>query len=109
MDCRYWRNNKETSHSWSICNQRYAYDFYIQKNGTTFSGNGKNVTDYFCYGKPVFELWMVFYVKEIKNLFEDTPIPEKEEVDCHASDVRGNYIIIQHSEHEYSTAAYIKR
>ena len=35
--------------------------------------------------------------------------PEKEEVDCHASDVRGNYIIIQHSEHEYSTIAHIKK
>ena len=36
-------------------------------------------------------------------------MPEKEEVDCHASDVRGNYIIIQHSEHEYSTVAHIKK
>ena len=101
-------NNKETSHSWSICNQRYAYDFYIQKNGSTFSGNGKNVTDYFCYGKTVLAAADGIVI-EIKNLFEDTPIPEKEEVDCHASDVRGNYIIIQHSEHEYSTIAHIKK
>ena len=101
-------NNKETSHSWSICNQRYAYDFYIQKNGSTFSGNGKNVTDYFCYGKPVLAAADGIVI-EIKNLFEDTPIPEKEEVNCHASDVRGNYIIIQHSEHEYGTIAHIKK
>lgn len=38
---------KEDSHSWNICNQRYAYDFYIQENGKTFCNSGKNVTDYF--------------------------------------------------------------
>lgn len=101
-------NNKETSHSWSICNQRYAYDFYIQKDGKTYSGNGKNVTDYFCYGKPVLAAADGIVI-EIKNLFEDTPIPEKEEMVCHASDVRGNYIVIQHSSHEYSTIAHIKK
>ena len=46
------------------------------------------MTDYFCYGKPVLAAADGIVI-EIKNLFEDTPIPEKEEVDCHASDVRG--------------------
>ena len=46
---------------------------------------------------------------EIKNLFEDTPIPEEQEVLCSASDVRGNYIVIQHTKHEYSTIAHIKK
>lgn len=32
---------KEDSHSWNICNQRYAYDFYIQENGKTFCNSGK--------------------------------------------------------------------
>ena len=66
------------------------------------------MTDYFCYGKPVLAAADGIVI-EIKNLFEDTPIPEKEEMVCHASDVRGNYIVIQHSSHEYSTIAHIKK
>lgn len=100
--------NRETSHSWSICNQRYAYDFFVEENGKTFHGDGKSVSDYFCYGKPVLSPADGIVV-EIKNLFEDTPIPEEQEVLCSASDVRGNYIVIQHTKHEYSTIAHIKK
>ena len=39
---------------------------------------------YFCYEKTVLAAADGIVI-EIKNLFEDTPIPEKEEVDCHAS------------------------
>ena len=28
--------DRETSHSWSICNQRYAYDFFLEENGKSF-------------------------------------------------------------------------
>lgn len=100
--------NKGTSHSWSVCNQRYAYDFFIEENGKTFQGDGKSVSDYFCYGKAVLSPADGIVV-EIKNLFEDTPIPEGQEVLCSASDVRGNYIVIQHAKHEYSTIAHLKK
>lgn len=99
---------KEDSHSWNICNQRYAYDFYIQENGKTFCNSGKNVTDYFCYGKPVLAAESGTVV-EIKDVFDDTPIPEKIEAICSASDLRGNYVIIRHSKHEYSMIAHIKK
>lgn len=99
---------KETSHSWNIYNQRYAYDFYIRENNMTFCNNGKDVTDYLCYGKSILAA-ADGVVIEIKNCFEDTPIPEKGEAICNAPDVRGNYIVIQHSKHEYSTIAHIKK
>lgn len=99
---------KETSHSWNICSQRYAYDFCMQEDMKTFRNDGKDVTDYLCYGKPILAA-ADGTVVEIKNLFDDTPIPEKEEVICNASDVRGNYIVIRHSRQEYSTIAHIKK
>lgn len=46
---------------------------------------------------------------EIKDVFDDTPIPEKIEAICSASDLRGNYVIIRHSKHEYSMIAHIKK
>lgn len=100
--------DKENSHSWSICNQRYAYDFYIEVNGKTFCDSGKSVTDYYCYGKPILAPADGIVV-EIKNLFDDTPIPDKPETLCSASDIRGNYIVIKHADHEYSTIAHIKK
>lgn len=99
---------KETSHSWNICPQRYAYDFFIEENGQSFQGSGKDVTDYLCYGKPILSP-ADGVVVELKNQFEDTPISENQEVLCSSSDVRGNYIVIQHSSHEYSTIAHIKK
>ena len=104
LDCDKWGIDRETSHSWSICNQRYAYDFFLEENGKSFQNTGKSVTDYFCYEKAILTLADGIMV-EIKNLFEDTPISKKQEILCSASDVRGNYIVIQHSKNEYSTIA----
>ena len=92
----------------NICNQRYAYDFYIEINGKTFCNSGKAVTDYYCYGKSILAPADGIVV-EIKNLFNDTPIPDEPEALCSASDIQGNYIVIKHSEHEYSTIAHIKK
>lgn len=100
--------DKKTSHSWSICPQRYAYDFFIEENGQSFRRNGKAVTDYLCYGKPILAP-ADGVVVELKNQFEDTPVSDNHEVLCSASDVRGNYVVIQHSAQEYSTIAHIKK
>ena len=100
--------DKKTSHSWSICPQRYAYDFFIEENGQSFHGDSKSVTDYLCYGKPILSPAGGIVV-ELKNQFEDTPVSNNQEVLCSASDVRGNYIVIQHSPQEYSTIAHIQK
>lgn len=99
---------KETSHSWSICNQRYAYDFYIEESVETFKGQGDSVEDYLCYGKPIISPADGIVVK-IKNLYMDTQISSKREILCNASDIRGNYIVIRHSDKEYSTIAHIMK
>ena len=39
--------------------------------------------------------------------FPNTPIVAEGEVDCAASDVRGNHIVIRHSKHEYSVIAHL--
>lgn len=35
--------NRETSHSWSICNQRYAYDFSLRKMEKHFMGTESRI------------------------------------------------------------------
>lgn len=44
----------ETSHSWSIANQRYALDFLIvDESGSSHRGAGKRLHDYYAFGAPV--------------------------------------------------------
>lgn len=100
--------DKETSHSWSICNQRYAYDFYIDQEGKSYRTDGKTVSDYYCYGELVLSP-ADGVVVDIKDGFEDTPISENGEIQCLASDIRGNYIVIHHGEKEYTTIAHLKK
>lgn len=100
--------DKETSHSWRICNQRYAYDFYIEQDGKSYRFDGKTVSDYYCYGEAVLAPADGIVV-DIKDDFEDTPISENGEIQCLASDIRGNYIVIYHGKKEYTTIAHLKK
>lgn len=100
--------DKETSHSWRICNQRYAYDFYIEQDGKSYRFDGKTVSDYYCYGEAVLAPADGIVV-DIKDGFEDTPISENGEIQCLASDIRGNYIVIYHGKKEYTTIAHLKK
>lgn len=60
--------------------------FFTEENEKSFQNNGKSVTDYFCYEKAILSPTDGIVV-EIKNLFEDTPISEEQEILCSASDV----------------------
>ena len=100
--------DRENSHSWNIFSQRYAYDFYIIQDGKTHKENGMNVYDYHCYDQPVLVVADGIVV-EIKNKFEDTKVTGKFEVLCDATDVRGNYIVIQHAPHVFSMIAHLKK
>lgn len=99
--------DKETSHSWNMCSQRYAYDFFITDiEGKSYSTNRKELTDYYCYKAPVLAPADGIVMKIVEK-YDDTPIGEVGEVDCAAPDVRGNHIIIQHNKHEYSMIAHL--
>lgn len=99
--------DKNSSHSWGICTQRYAYDFLIvDENKETHADNRENLHNYYCYGKNVLAPADGIVV-DLKDKFDNTPIVAIGKVDCTASDIRGNYIIIKHSKHEYSLIAHL--
>lgn len=100
--------DQQHSHSWGLVMQRYAYDFYRIENGKSYQGNGSNVCDYYCYDQPVLAVADGIVI-EIKNKFEDTKVIGESEVLCDASDVRGNYIVIQHASHVFSMIAHLKK
>jgi len=89
--------DKETSHSWNIMNQRYAYDFVILKRQKSHRGSGKKLKDYYAYGKPVLAP-ADGTVVEVRNC----------ERDSRPGDFRGNYVIIDHGDC-YSFIAHLSK
>ncbi len=99
--------DKENSHSWRLCSQRYAYDFLIvNQNEQSFFKDGNELSSYFCYEQAVLAPADGTVIKVVDR-FENTPIVGIGMADCAASDLRGNHIIIKHSKSEYSLIAHL--
>lgn len=100
--------DKQTSHSWGIPNQRYAYDFFIvDAEGKSFSGDNKVVENYYCYGKDVLAPADGEVVSAV-NKHPDSNVYGNGTAECKAHDIRGNHIIIRHSKKKYSLIAHLK-
>ncbi|MDR1687723.1 MAG: M23 family metallopeptidase [Clostridiales bacterium] len=98
---------KETSHSWDMIPQRYAYDFImLDENGKSFSGNGVSVSDYYCYGKKILAPADGVVVK-VKDNCKDSKIMGNGKTDPLIKDIRGNYVLIRHAEKEYTLLAHL--
>lgn len=99
--------DKKASHSWGVWPQRHAYDFVmVDENGKTHSGSGKELQDYFCYGKDV----LAPADGEVVSLADGHPeskVYGDGSVECRAKDMRGNFITIKHQEKEFSTLAHL--
>lgn len=99
--------DRKTSHSWGVWPQRYAYDFVVvDEGGKTCSGSGKELRNYFCYGKDI----LAPADGEIVSLADGHPesrVYGDGSAECRAKDMRGNYITIRHQEKEFSTLAHL--
>ncbi len=98
---------KEHSHSWNVLNQRYGYDFFIaDSEGKTHENDGDELEDYFCYGRDVIAPADGEIIKT-KDGIRDFPKPETKSIDHVCRDFRGNFLMIKHSEDEYSFIAHL--
>ena len=100
---------KEFSHSWDIPTQRYAYDFIIlDEEGKSYRNEFKKCESYYCYDKNILAPADGIVV-EISNEAKDSLIFKNGKFFSKSSHIAGNYIVIKHSENEYSTLAHIKK
>ncbi|MBS7007521.1 M23 family metallopeptidase [Anaerostipes sp.] len=96
-----------TSHSWEILPQRFAYDFIIiNEEGESFCGDKKDLNSYYCYGKDVHAPADGIIVST-KNRFPDCRIMDNGQTDPDTPDIGGNRIIIKHSPNEYSAICHL--
>lgn len=102
-------SRRENSHSWDILTQRYAYDFLIaDERGNTHRNQGTQLSDYYCFGQPVLSP-ADGTVVEVNNSTDDYAGVGDCSIDWKTNDFRGNYIIIRHTENEFSFIAHFKR
>jgi len=98
---------KNTSHSWEVLPQRFAYDFAIvDEEGESSHGDKKDLRSYYCYGKDILAPADGVVVL-IKNNFPDCRIMGDGQADPDTPDIGGNRIIIKHSSNEYSAICHL--
>lgn len=100
--------DNETSHSWGVYTQRYAYDFIIlDDSGQSSTGDKTLVENYYCYGKEVLAP-ADGIVADVKDLSKDARTFGNGKVDPDVKSICGNHIVIKHAEGEYSLIAHLK-
>ena len=100
---------KTNSHSWSILTQRYAYDFVIvNEQGQSYKNEGKILEDYYCYNKEVLSP-ADGVVVEVQNTIKDYQGVGDNSIDWKTKDFRGNYVMIEHANDEFSFLVHFKQ
>lgn len=98
---------KNTSHSWEILPQRFAYDFFIvDEEGGSYCGDKRDLHSYYCYGKAILAP-ADGVVVSIKTHFPDCRIMSDGQTDPDTPDIGGNRIIIKHFSDEYSAICHL--
>ena len=99
---------QETSHSWDVPTQRYAYDFVIlNPEGRSFQGDETDPTSFFCYGQDILAP-ADGVVAEVLSGQPDSRITRDRKASCQARDLRGNYILLDHGGGEHSLLAHLR-
>lgn len=91
----------ENQHA-SVRAQRFAQDLCMVKEGRTHSGDGKALTDYYCYGQPVLAPGAGVVVTAVDS-FPDQAVGTKDP--AHAA---GNHVVIDHGHQEFSLLAHLQ-
>jgi len=102
---------KNTSHSWEILPQRFAYDFIIvDEEGESYRGDKKDLRSYYCYGKDILAP-ADGVIASIKSNFSDCRIMSDGQTDPDTPDIGGNsgnitephvHFQVQNTAHFYS-------
>lgn len=97
----------ETSHSWEILSQRYAYDFVVvDSSGRTHRGDGSRLDDYYAYGEPILAP-ADGEVVEVVDGIRDAPYVGTGWIDWRTPRIGGNSVTIRHAEGEFSYLAHL--
>lgn len=100
----YWGGDNELfNYHYQDETQRYAYDLVKLKNGKTMHSGGQFCSNYHSFGAEVVAPNYGEVVRVVSQVNDNTPGHANE------SDPFGNYVMMKHSNHEYSVLAHLKK
>lgn len=100
---------RQSSHSWDVITQRYAYDFVIaDEKYSRHNNKGTDVEDYFCYNQNIVGVADGTVIEAVNNM-RNAPFVGYGILDFLTTSFIGNYIIIKHTENEYSFYAHLTK
>lgn len=100
---------KQSSHSWDVITQRFAYDFVIaDEKHIRHKNKGTKLTDYFCFNQNIVTVANGIVVKSVNNK-RNAPFVGYGILDFLTTSFIGNYVIIKHTENEYSFYAHLNK
>jgi Peptidase family M23 len=89
------------NHHASTRDQRFAYDFVVEKGGSTHAGDGSRNSDYYAYGQPVLAPAAGRVVVAVDG------VPENEPGHLDGDHPFGNNVVIDHGDGEFSFLAHL--
>ena len=102
---------RQTSHSWDLPNQRYAFDF-VKAEDWLEEGSPRcerqSLADFSAFGQPVLAPadGIVVCAQDGRR---DYRFPGSGAVDMWCRDIRGNHVLIQHRHDEFSLLAHLRK
>lgn len=102
---------RQTSHSWDLPNQRYAYDF-VKAADSLEEGSPRSerqsLADFSAFGQPVLAPadGIVVCAEDGRR---DYRFPGSGAVDMWCRDIRGNHVLIRHRHDEFSLLAHLRK
>jgi hypothetical protein len=99
----------QSSHSWNLITQRYAYDLIItNKDGKKYDADASKAENYYAFGQNVLAPADGMVIK-VQNNIRDYAYAGTGSIDLRTRDMRGNYVIIRHADHVYSVTAHLRK
>ena len=86
----------------AVRSQRFAYDLVMVRDGKSHKGDGKTLTDYYCYGQPIYAPAAGKVVTAVDSL-PDQAIGSRD-----PSNAPGNHVVIDHGNQEFSLLAHLQ-
>lgn len=84
--------------------QRFAYDFLVERDGAVFASDGTRNEDHFCWGEPV----LAPAAGTVVQAVGDVPDNERPGVQAPGVSPPGNHVVIDHGSGEYSLIAHFQ-
>ncbi|SFL45141.1 Peptidase family M23 [Gracilibacillus orientalis] len=101
----FWGGTNElVNYHYAVESQRYAYDWVILEEDSTYEGDPTKNESYYAFGKDVVAPREGTVVSVENDIPDNTPT-----VDTNAEEPLGNHVILEHENNEYSFIAHFKQ